>query len=79
MDQYTHTFDYRLGDGGKYINGQIRLKRDETVIYKVEQWSDPMPHELLQAFSEFVDRIKMRYDIWDGIKLVRVKEKGYNP
>ena len=77
MDQYTHDFIYRLGDGGKYLKGEAEFNKDKKVSYRIQTWSEPMPHDLLNAFSEFIDRVKMRYDQWDGIKLVEIREKGF--
>ena len=77
IDPYTHDFIYQLGDGGKFMVGEVEFDKDKKVSYRFGQISEPLDHELMQHFHEFIDRVKLRYDHWGGIKLVQIKEKGY--
>ena len=77
MDQYTHDFIYRLGDGSSYILGEVEFNKDKKVSYRINLWSEPIQHDTLVAFSEFVDRLKLRFDTFEGIKHVEIIEKGY--
>ena len=73
---YTHDFIHRI-DGGPYIKGEIELKKDTKVTLRMEGMSEPMPQEVLTAFTEFIERIKKRFDDFGGLKHVEIKEKGY--
>lgn len=76
-DIYTHDFIYRLGDGGQFIKGEIEFNHDKKVSFRIKKWSEPLPQELLTAFNEFIERLKLRFDQWEGIKYIVIKEKGY--
>ena len=76
-DRYTHDFSYRLGDGGKFILGEVEFNHDKAISYKITDWSEPMPHKIMVEFTEFIDRVKSRFDEWGGLKQVKIIEKGF--
>ena len=76
-EPYTHNFIYRLGDGGKFCIGEVEFNHDKEVSYRINSWSEPIQHEVLVAFTEFIDRLKQRYDEFGNIKHVEIIEKGY--
>ena len=77
VDPYTHDFSYWLGDGGPHIVGEVEFDKDKKVSYRIKEWSEPCQHELIVAFAGFIERAKLRYDEWGGIKLVKIQEKGF--
>ena len=77
MDQYTHDFVYRMGDGGQFVIGECEFDKDKKVSYRIQSWSEPLQHEFLNDFVAFIDRAKLRFDEYKGIKLVKLIEKGY--
>ena len=74
---YTHDFIYRLGDGGKYITGEIEFNKDKVVSYRIASWSEPIEHKVIEAFVQFIERLKQRFDEFGNIKHVEIIEKGY--
>ena len=76
-DQYTHDFIYRLGDGSHYILGEVEFNKDKKVSYRIKKWAEPLDHETMEAFIGFIQRLKERFDQFDGIKHVQIIEKGY--
>ena len=76
-DIYTHDFIYRLGDGGKYILGEIEFNKDKEVSYRITAWSEPIEHNVIEAFVKFVQRLKERFAQYGNIKNVEIIEKGY--
>ncbi len=77
-DPYTHNFIYRIGDGGNYMIGEAEFNHDKKASYRMKQWSEPIGHDVMTAFIGFIDRVKERYEGFDGIKNVQIIEKGYN-
>ena len=77
IDLYTHDFIYQLGDGGNFLTGEVEFNKDKKVSYRFKKISEPLQHEFMQHFSEFIDRLKLRYDQYNGLKFVQIKEKGY--
>lgn len=77
VEPYTHDFIYRLGDGGSYIIGEVEFNKDRKVSYRINLWSEPIQHEIMEAFVEFIARVKLRFDTFGGIKHVEITEKGY--
>ena len=77
IDPYTHDFIYQMGDGSHFLTGEVEFDKDKKVSYRFKEISEPLQHEFLQHFNEFIDRVKLRYDQWDGVKFVQIKEKGY--
>jgi len=77
VEPYTHDFIYKLGDGGQYIIGEVEFNHDKEVSYRINTWSEPIKHETMVAFTEFIDRLKMRYDQFGDIKHVEIIKKGY--
>ena len=77
IDPYTHDFVYQMGDGGHFIVGEVEFNKDKKVSYRISQWSEPIQHEFLQHFHEFMDRLKLRYDQWEGLPFVQIKRKDY--
>ena len=57
--------------------GEVEFNHDKKVTYRFSELAEPLDHEFMQHFHEFIDRVKLRFDQWDGIKLVQIKEKGY--
>ena len=77
IEPYTHNFIYRMGDGGKYVIGEVEFDKDKKGSYRINSWSEPIQHEVLVAFTAFIDRLKLRFDEFENIKHVEIIEKGY--
>ena len=76
-DQYTHDFIYRLGEG-QFILGECEFDKDKKISYRISSWSEPIDHQFLVDFTQFVDRLKLRYDEWGILKHVEIIEKIYH-
>jgi len=72
--QYTHNFEFRVGDGGRFIVGKIEFNLDDKVSYKMTQWSEPIQHEVLQDFVDLTELLKRIYKSNEGIKEIKFKE-----
>ena len=77
IEPYTHDFIYQLGDGSKFMVGEVEFNKDKKVTYRFTNIAEPLDHELMQAFHEFIDRVKLRFETYEGLKLVTIREKGY--
>ena len=75
-DTYTHDFIYRIGDG-PFIVGEVEFNHDKKASFRMNNISEPMPQDILVAFTEFIERIKKRFDDFGSLKHVEIKEKGY--
>ena len=76
IDQYTHNFIYRLGER-QFILGECEFNKDKKVSYRITSWSEPIDHQFLIDFTQFMDRLKLRFDEWKEIKHVEIIKKEY--
>ena len=76
MDIYTHDFKVKLGDGGQFIEGEIEFNTDNKISYKMTSWSEPIRAETLKSFNEICETIRVMFEQYGGIKIIRFKEKG---
>ena len=75
-EPYTHDFIYRIGDG-PFITGEIEFNHDKKTSFRINGISEPMPQEVLVAFTEFIERIKKRFNDFGDISHVEIVKKGY--
>ena len=75
MDQYTHTFDFQIGDGGKFLTGEIEFNTDNKVSYKFKTFSEPISEDTLSQFTRLTELLKEIYHGSGGIKMIRIKTK----
>jgi len=47
MDQYTHDFVFKVGDGGKFVTGEVEFNTDGKNSYRFETLSQPLQDETL--------------------------------
>jgi hypothetical protein len=75
MDQYTHEFKFQLGDGGKFIEGEIEFDTDNKASFKITSWSEPIPAEFMQDFITVMEDARLLYEKYTDIKLIKIKKK----
>ena len=74
IDQYTHKFEFKVGDGGKYIDGDIEFNTDGKVSYRMKNWSEPIQEQTLQDFLDLTVILKRIFHTHEGIKEIKFKE-----
>jgi hypothetical protein len=74
MDLYTHTFEFKIGDGGKFLTGDIEFDTDNKVSYRFKTFSEPINEDTLAYFTELGQLCKKIFHESGGIKMIRIKE-----
>ena len=72
-DPYTHEFKFELD--GNFINGEVEFNTDGKVSFKINAWSEPLPIEILNQFSELMAMLKKIYENEGDIKKISIKKK----
>lgn len=75
-EPYTHNFKFSLGDGGKFITGEIEFNQDGKMSFRMDTWSEPIDEDSLAAFKELTTLLKKIFYEFGGIKKIVVKEKS---
>ena len=74
VDGYTHNFEFKIGDGGRFLVGKIEFNLDGKVSFKMTQWSEPIQQEVLQDFIDLTELLKRIFHSHTGIKEIKFKE-----
>ena len=75
IDGYTHNFEFKVGDGGKFLEGEIELNTDGKVSYRFTSISEPIQHETLDYFTRLTELLKEIFHGAGGIKKIEFTEK----
>lgn len=74
-DQYTHNFEFKVGDGGKFLEGEIEFNTDGRVSYRFSSISEPIQLDVLRDFIDLTELLKRIFVSMDGIKKIEFTEK----
>ena len=73
---YTHDFNIALGDGGKFITGEMVVdKTSKKTTQKILTSSDPLPLEFFEDALALIRQLSDLFIKYDGLKRVEFKEK----
>lgn len=75
-DPYTHYFVFELGD--RFIRGELEFDTDNKASFRIKEWSEPLPAEFLNQFTEWVELLRKLDEVNGGIKRVGVILKPFD-
>ena len=70
---YTHSFTFKVGDGGQFMEGDIEFSDDGSVNYKMTSFSEPIKSTTFDRFREVAEAVKKIYAEFGGFKMIRFK------
>ena len=79
IDGYSHNFEFSIGDGGKFLIGNVEFNTDGNVSYKFKEISKPLNKEVFVRFNEMMELIKTMFHEFGGIKEIKIIEKSLEP
>jgi len=73
---FTHSFVFKLGDGGKFITAQFSFDKTGTISTLIEKTSTPLPIGFFEDFINLSNEFSKLFVKYGGIKNISIVEKG---
>ena len=72
-DQYTHNIKFETGD--YFIRGDAEFNTDGKASFKIDEWSQPLPLDVIKMFHKLMKYVQVIYKSNGGIKKIIIKKK----